>query len=111
WSYNTFSGDQAFHHYDARGHCTLLTDSLGNILGAIRIRRIWLALLLRLNRSTTQLLNRWKPLPLHWPRMVEWPKAIRLSQPNVPTGAGPLPPARPERVRRWRLQPLPLLPQ
>ena len=32
WSYNTFTGDQAFHHYDARGHCTLLTDSLGNIL-------------------------------------------------------------------------------
>jgi RHS repeat-associated protein len=32
WSYNTFTGDQAFHHYDARGHCTLLTDSSGNIL-------------------------------------------------------------------------------
>ena len=32
WSYNTFTGDQAFHHYDARGHCTLLTDSPGNIL-------------------------------------------------------------------------------
>ena len=32
WSYNTFTGDQAFHHYDARGHCTLLTDSLGDIL-------------------------------------------------------------------------------
>ena len=32
WSYNTFTGDQAFHHYDARGHCTLLTESLGNIL-------------------------------------------------------------------------------
>ncbi|MEY2484216.1 MAG: hypothetical protein QOK24_2744 [Verrucomicrobiota bacterium] len=32
WSYNTFTGDQAFHHYDARGHCTLLTDSLGSIL-------------------------------------------------------------------------------
>jgi RHS repeat-associated protein len=32
WSYNTFTGDQAFHHYDARGHCTLLTDSLGTIL-------------------------------------------------------------------------------
>jgi len=32
WSYNTFTGEQAFHHYDARGHCTLLTDSGGNIL-------------------------------------------------------------------------------
>ncbi len=32
WSYNTFTGDQAFHHYDARGHCTLLTDNLGSIL-------------------------------------------------------------------------------
>jgi RHS repeat-associated protein len=32
WSYNTFTGEQAFHHYDARGHCTLLTDSTGNIL-------------------------------------------------------------------------------
>jgi RHS repeat-associated protein len=32
WSYNPFTGDQAFHHYDARGHCTLLTDSLGNIM-------------------------------------------------------------------------------
>src|SRR5438270_788487 len=32
WSYNTFTGEQAFHHYDARGHCTLLTDSSGNIL-------------------------------------------------------------------------------
>src|SRR6266404_2003125 len=32
WSYNTFTGDQAFHHYDARGHCTLLTDSSGSIL-------------------------------------------------------------------------------
>jgi RHS repeat-associated protein len=32
WSYNTFTGDQAFHHYDARGHCTLLTGSLGSIL-------------------------------------------------------------------------------
>jgi RHS repeat-associated protein len=31
WSYNTLTGDQAFHHYDARGHCILLTDSLGNI--------------------------------------------------------------------------------
>src|SRR5437588_2699318 len=32
WSYNTFTGQQAFHHYDARGHCTLLTDSSGSIL-------------------------------------------------------------------------------
>jgi RHS repeat-associated protein len=32
WSYNTFTGEQAFHHYDARGHCTLLTDSLAYIL-------------------------------------------------------------------------------
>lgn len=32
WSYNTFTGEQAYHHYDARGHCTLLTDSAGNIL-------------------------------------------------------------------------------
>jgi RHS repeat-associated protein len=32
WSYNTFTGDQAFHHYDARGHCILLTDSFANIL-------------------------------------------------------------------------------
>src|ERR1700719_2116330 len=32
WSYNTFTGEQAFHHYDARGHCTLLTDNSGNIL-------------------------------------------------------------------------------
>jgi RHS repeat-associated protein len=32
WSYNTFTGDQAFHHYDLRGHATLLTDSSGNIL-------------------------------------------------------------------------------
>jgi RHS repeat-associated protein len=32
WSYNTFTGEQAFHHYEARGHCTLLTDSSANIL-------------------------------------------------------------------------------
>ncbi|MEN3368724.1 MAG: hypothetical protein V7609_867 [Verrucomicrobiota bacterium] len=32
WSYNTFTGAQAFRHYDARGHCTLLTDSVGGIL-------------------------------------------------------------------------------
>jgi RHS repeat-associated protein len=32
WSYNTFTGEQAFHHYDARGHATLLTGSSGNIL-------------------------------------------------------------------------------
>ncbi|MEN3368728.1 MAG: hypothetical protein V7609_871 [Verrucomicrobiota bacterium] len=32
WSYNTFTGEQAFHHYDARGHATLLTDSASNIL-------------------------------------------------------------------------------
>ena len=32
WSYNTFTGEQAFHHYDTRGHCTLLTDSFGGIL-------------------------------------------------------------------------------
>jgi RHS repeat-associated protein len=32
WSYNTFTGEQAFHHYDARGHCTILTDSAGYIL-------------------------------------------------------------------------------
>lgn len=32
WSANTFTGEQAFHHYDARGHCTLLTDSVGGIL-------------------------------------------------------------------------------
>src|SRR5205085_2189151 len=32
WSQNTFTGDQAYHHYDARGHCTLLTDSHGAIL-------------------------------------------------------------------------------
>jgi len=32
WSQNTFTGEQAYHHYDARGHCTLLTDSTGNIL-------------------------------------------------------------------------------
>jgi len=32
WSYNTFTGEQAFHHYDARGHCTLLTDRSGYAL-------------------------------------------------------------------------------
>jgi RHS repeat-associated protein len=32
WSYNTFTGEQGFHHYDAGGNCTLLTDSLGGIL-------------------------------------------------------------------------------
>jgi RHS repeat-associated protein len=32
WSNNTSTGEQAFHHYDARGHCTLLTGSDGNIL-------------------------------------------------------------------------------
>jgi len=32
WSYNTSTGEQAFHHYDARGHATLLTDNYGNIL-------------------------------------------------------------------------------
>ena len=32
WSYNTFTGDQAFHHYDARGHCTLLTNSSGDMM-------------------------------------------------------------------------------
>ena len=32
WSYNTSTGEQAFHHYDARGHCTLLSDSSANIL-------------------------------------------------------------------------------
>jgi RHS repeat-associated protein len=32
WSYNTFTGEQAFHQYDARGHCTLLTDRSGNAL-------------------------------------------------------------------------------
>jgi RHS repeat-associated protein len=32
WSYNTATGEQAYHHYDARGHCTLLTDSGGGIL-------------------------------------------------------------------------------
>ena len=32
WSYNTFTGEQAYHHYDARGHCTHLTDSTGGIL-------------------------------------------------------------------------------
>ena len=28
WSYSIFTGEQAYHHYDARGHCTLLTDSI-----------------------------------------------------------------------------------
>jgi RHS repeat-associated protein len=32
WSYNTFTGEEAFHQYDARGHATLLTDSNGGIL-------------------------------------------------------------------------------
>jgi RHS repeat-associated protein len=32
WSYNTSTGGQAYHHYEARGHCTLLTDSAGAIL-------------------------------------------------------------------------------
>jgi hypothetical protein len=32
WSQNTFTGEQAYHHYDARGHCSLLTDSAGNLL-------------------------------------------------------------------------------
>jgi hypothetical protein len=32
WSYKTSTGEQAYHHYDARGHCTLLTDSAGGIL-------------------------------------------------------------------------------
>jgi RHS repeat-associated protein len=32
WSNNTSTGEQAFHHYDARGHCTLLSDSSANIL-------------------------------------------------------------------------------
>jgi RHS repeat-associated protein len=32
WSYNTFTGEEAFHQYDARGHCTLLTDRSGNVL-------------------------------------------------------------------------------
>lgn len=32
WSYNTFTGESAYHHYEARGHCTLLTDRSGSIL-------------------------------------------------------------------------------
>ena len=32
WSNNAFTGEQAFHQYDARGHCTLLTDNFGTIL-------------------------------------------------------------------------------
>jgi hypothetical protein len=32
WSYNTSTGEQAYHHYEARGHCTVLTDSSGSIL-------------------------------------------------------------------------------
>ena len=32
WSYDTFTGAEAFHQYDARGHCTLLTGRSGNIL-------------------------------------------------------------------------------
>jgi RHS repeat-associated protein len=32
WSYNTSTGEQAYHHYDARGHCTLLSDSHGAVL-------------------------------------------------------------------------------
>jgi len=31
-SINVESGQSAFHHYDARGHCTLLTDVSGNVL-------------------------------------------------------------------------------
>jgi RHS repeat-associated protein len=32
WSYNTATGGEGFHQYDARGDCTLLTDRSGNIL-------------------------------------------------------------------------------
>jgi RHS repeat-associated protein len=32
WSYQTATGEQAYHHYDARGHCTLLSDSHGAVL-------------------------------------------------------------------------------
>jgi RHS repeat-associated protein len=31
-SINYGTGQSAFHHYDARGHCTLLTDVSGNVL-------------------------------------------------------------------------------
>jgi RHS repeat-associated protein len=31
YSVNEQTGESAFHHYDGRGHCTLLTNSLGNI--------------------------------------------------------------------------------
>jgi RHS repeat-associated protein len=31
-SFNYTTGQSAYHHYDARGHCTMLTDSNGNIL-------------------------------------------------------------------------------
>jgi RHS repeat-associated protein len=32
WSSNTFMGHEAFHQYDARGHCTHLTDRSGNLI-------------------------------------------------------------------------------
>jgi hypothetical protein len=32
WSSNTFMGEEAYHQYDARGHCTHLTDRSGNLL-------------------------------------------------------------------------------
>ena len=31
-SFNTWTGEYAYHHYDARGHCTLLTDRGGNVI-------------------------------------------------------------------------------
>jgi RHS repeat-associated protein len=31
-SFNYTTGQSAYHHYDARGHCTMLTDPNGNIL-------------------------------------------------------------------------------
>ncbi len=36
-SKNYLTSQRAYHQYDARGHCTLLTDTGGQILGAIRV--------------------------------------------------------------------------
>jgi YD repeat-containing protein len=60
-SHNTNTGQIAYHHFDARGHCNLLTDASGGILEQYEYDAFGFP---RFFSSTAQPLNRSTPQPL-----------------------------------------------
>ena len=102
-SFNYTTGQSAWHHYDGRGHCTMLTDANGGILEQYDYDAFGFPYFydgqgnhrfydLESVRGYSPYGNRFLFTGREWLTDLN----LRLPEPAVSTRAGPLPPARSE---------------